>query len=51
MGLDFGSTASKGVILNDGKDIVASAIITSGTGTSGPGRVKEQLFYKNSLEI
>ena len=39
MGLDFGSTASKGVILNDGKDIVASAIITSGTGTSGPGRV------------
>ena len=49
MGLDFGSTASKGVILNDGKDIVASAIITSGTGTSGPGRVKEQLFYESGL--
>ncbi len=49
MGLDFGSTASKGVILNDGKDMVASAIITSGTGTSGPGRVKEKLFCESGL--
>lgn len=43
MGLDFGSTASKGVILRDGKEIVASGIISSGTGTSGPARLKEEL--------
>lgn len=49
MGLDFGSTASKGVILKDGKEIVATATITSGTGTSGPMRVKGELQQKSGL--
>lgn len=38
MGVDIGSTASKCVILKDGTDIVSSAIIPVGAGTSGPGR-------------
>lgn len=46
LGLDFGSTASKGVILKDGKEIVATSIISFGTGTSGPEKVKEELRKK-----
>lgn len=49
MGLDFGSTASKGVILKDGNEIVAHAVISSGTGTSGPMRVKEELTKLSGL--
>ena len=49
MGLDFGSTASKGVILKDGTEIVATATITSGAGTSGPARVKEELQQKSGF--
>ena len=39
MGVDVGSTASKCVIIKDGKDIVATAVVPVGTGTSGPARV------------
>ena len=49
MGLDIGSTASKGVILKDGEDIVASATISSGTGTTGPSRVLEKLYSESGL--
>lgn len=38
LGIDIGSTASKCVILEDGKEIVAKALIDVGAGTSGPGR-------------
>ena len=38
MGVDIGSTASKCLILKNGKETVGSAVIDSGTGTSGPGR-------------
>ncbi len=38
MGVDVGSTASKCVILKNGAEIVSSASVGSGTGTSGPGR-------------
>lgn len=38
MGIDVGSTASKCVILKDGKDIVAKSLVPVGTGTSGPAR-------------
>lgn len=44
LGLDFGSTASKGVLLKDGKEIVAKKIVPFGTGTSGPEKVKEELL-------
>ncbi|EQJ14619.1 2-hydroxyisocaproyl-CoA dehydratase activator HadI, partial [Clostridioides difficile] len=49
MGLDIGSTASKGVILKNGEDIVASETISSGTGTTGPSRVLEKLYGKTGL--
>lgn len=34
MGLDIGSTTSKGVIIKDGEEIVASVLVPVGTGTS-----------------
>ena len=49
LGIDVGSASSKAVILGDGKQVLASAVIQSGTGTSGPGRVMEQIF--NGLDI
>ena len=50
MGLDIGSTASKGVILKDGRDIVATSVIPFGTGTSGPEKVRKELMEKSALE-
>lgn len=44
VGIDIGSTACKAVVLKDGKEIAGSAIIQTGTGTSGPGRVYEEVF-------
>ena len=38
MGIDVGSTASKCVIMKDGKDIVAKSLVAVCTGTSGPAR-------------
>ena len=38
MGVDVGSTTSKCLILKNGTQIAASALIAAGTGTSGPGR-------------
>ena len=37
-GLDVGSTTSKAVILSGAGDILSTALIPAGTGTSGPGR-------------
>ena len=42
MGVDVGSTASKCVVIKDGKEIVATAVVPVGTGTSGPARVMKQ---------
>ena len=44
LGIDIGSASSKAVILEDGKRVVAATAIQSGTGTSGPGRVLEDVF-------
>lgn len=49
MGLDIGSTASKGVILEDGKKIVAEVAVPSGTGTTGPTRVVNELFSRLNI--
>ena len=38
MGIDVGSTASKCVIIKDGKELVAKSLVAVGTGTSGPAR-------------
>lgn len=56
LGIDVGSTASKCVMMRDGKEIVAKSLIDVGAGTSGPqraidavlsdaGMTKEQMAY------
>lgn len=45
LGIDIGSTATKAVVLKNGKDIYASAIISFGAGTSGT------FAYKKSLKL
>lgn len=49
MGLDIGSTTSKGVIMKDGKEIVASVLVPIGTGTSGPLKLIKELKEKSNL--
>lgn len=49
MGLDIGSTTSKGVIIKDGKEIVISVVIPVGTGTSGPEKLIKELKEKSNL--
>ncbi|MBO0573613.1 2-hydroxyglutaryl-CoA dehydratase [Clostridium botulinum] len=49
MGLDIGSTTSKGVIIKDGEEIVASVLVPVGTGTSGPLKLIKELKEKFSL--
>lgn len=45
MGVDIGSTASKAVIMEDGKQILARQLVAVGTGTRGPAEV-----YRKVLE-
>jgi predicted CoA-substrate-specific enzyme activase len=49
LGIDVGSTASKCIILKDGKDIVAKSLISVGTGTSGPQRAIEQVLQSAGM--
>ena len=49
LGVDIGSTASKGIILDESGKVVSSSIIFSGTGTSGPSRMLNQLFSNVGL--
>lgn len=51
MGLDYGSTASKGVILLNGSKVVESIIYASGAGTSGPQKVIEALEEKSGMTM
>lgn len=50
VGIDIGSTACKAVALKDGKEIVGSSIIQTGTGTSGPRRVYEDVFKTSGIK-
>ena len=54
IGIDIGSTASKCVILADGKELVSKSLIPVGAGTSGPQRaisdVLENAGRKRDLE-
>lgn len=49
MGIDVGSASSKVVILEDGKNIIASEVVQVGTGSSGPQRALEQAYAKSGL--
>ncbi len=43
-GVDIGSTACKAVIIGDGKEILARAVVPLGTGTVGPRQVFDQVM-------
>ena len=47
LGIDIGSTASKCVMLADGKEIVAKSLISVGAGTSGPQRAIAQVLEES----
>ena len=51
LGIDIGSSSSKAVVMKDGKDVVAQAVIQVGTGTSGPARVMEKVFQDQPFTI
>lgn len=44
MGIDVGSTASKCIVLKNGKDIISKSLISVGTGTTGPSRAIEAVL-------
>lgn len=50
LGVDVGSTASKCVILEDGKRIVSKSLVPVGTGTSGPARAIAEVFEACGME-
>ena len=50
MGCDVGSTSSKAVILQDGKEIVASRVVPLGTGTKGPAIVYREILESTGLK-
>lgn len=49
MGIDVGSTASKCIILKDGKEIVAKSLISVGAGTSGPQRAIDTVLAEAGM--
>jgi len=49
IGIDIGSTACKAVALKDGKEIVGTSLIQTGTGTSGPTRVYDDVFKVSGI--
>ena len=51
LGVDIGSTTAKAVILQDGKDIVASSIIVATVGTSGVQRAVEDVLKQTNLTL
>lgn len=50
LGIDIGSTTSKGMILKNGSDEIASSIVLAGTGTAGPKMLMEQLYEQSGLK-
>ena len=44
LGIDVGSTASKCIMLKDGKEIVSKSLVSGGPGTSGPQRAIEEVL-------
>lgn len=49
LGIDVGSTASKCIILKDGKEIVAKSLIDVGAGTSGPQRAIDEVLAEAGM--
>lgn len=49
LGVDIGSASSKAVIMKDGREILAEAVVQAGTGTSGQKRVFDEIFGLSGL--
>ena len=49
LGVDIGSSSCKAVVLANGRDIIASAAVQSGTGPSGPSRLMEEIYAASDL--
>lgn len=49
MGIDIGSSSSKAVVLQDGVQVAAAAVVSAGTGTSGPKRLLAQIQEQSGL--
>lgn len=50
LGIDIGSTACKAVVLKDGSQILSKAVVSLGTGTTGPADVFSTVLEQASLE-
>lgn len=50
LGIDVGSTTSKAVLLADGRQIAASALVVAGTGTDGPALVMEEITRQSGID-
>lgn len=50
LGIDIGSTASKCVIMADGKEMVSKSLVAVGAGTSGPQRAIAQVLESAGLK-
>lgn len=50
LGIDVGSTTSKSVILKNGKEIAAKALVEAGTGTNGPEKVMKALYESTDIK-
>lgn len=51
MGIDVGSTASKCVVLKNGKEILGKALAPVGAGTSGPERIVKEIVEETGIKI
>lgn len=51
LGIDIGSTATKGVIMRDGQEIVAATTVGIGTGTSGAKKVLDAVLLSSGLSL
>lgn len=51
LGVDIGSTACKGIVMDEEKNIIASSVIKTGTGTSGPQKLTEEIKAMCGLDL
>lgn len=49
LGIDIGSTSSKAVIMDHTKTMITHSVVTGGAGTTGIGRVMDEVFMKSGL--
>lgn len=49
MGMDIGSTTSKCVLLKDGKEIIAQALVPAGIGTDGPAQAYREALVRGGV--